>query len=89
MSNKMASSINEGRDTERGFTAKMSNGKAFFEYSFDIIENDIPSFAKKIIEIAISNITNDTQNIDFFTLPEKASKSVNNNIGYRNILIIL
>ena len=30
MANKMATSIDEGRDSERGFVVKMSNGKAFF-----------------------------------------------------------
>lgn len=50
MANKMATSIDEGRDSERGFVAKMSNGKAFFEYSFDVLEEDVKGFAKKIIE---------------------------------------
>ena len=50
MSNKMATSINEGRGSERGYVVKMTNGKAFYEYSFDLLEDDIPSFAKKIIE---------------------------------------
>ncbi|MCR4911374.1 MAG: TldD/PmbA family protein [Bacilli bacterium] len=50
MANKMATSIDEGRDSERGFVVKMSNGKAFFEYSFDVLEEDVKDFAKKIIE---------------------------------------
>ena len=44
-----ASFIAESEDTERGFVVKMSNGKAFFEYSFDKLPKDIKAFAKEIV----------------------------------------
>ena len=43
------SAISETDDTERGFVVKMSNGQAFFEYSFDNLPSDIASFANEIV----------------------------------------
>lgn len=50
MVNKVNTSISEGFDSERGFVAKMSNGGAFFEYSFDVMPNDVEEFAKDILK---------------------------------------
>ena len=50
MVNKVTSTIAEGEESERGFVVKMSNGHAYFEYSFDVIKDDIKTFAQEIIE---------------------------------------
>lgn len=50
MVNSMMTSIRDGEDSERGFVVKMSNGNAYFEYSFDTLDEDIELLAKKIIE---------------------------------------
>lgn len=52
MVNSMMTSIRDGEDSERGFVVKMSNGNAYFEYSFDVLEEDIDLLAKKILEKA-------------------------------------
>ena len=65
MVNKMITNISDEADTERGFVCKMSNGGAFFEYSFDIIEDDIKSFSKKIIEeVKLAKPINEVKCID-------------------------
>lgn len=49
--NKMSSSIGENDfDKQQGFVVKLSNGGAFFEYSFDNFDSDVKEFAKKIID---------------------------------------
>ena len=49
MVHRGASMISDGRDSERGFVAKLSNGGAFYEYSFDEVPEDVASFAQEII----------------------------------------
>ncbi|MBE5777243.1 MAG: TldD/PmbA family protein [Clostridiales bacterium] len=44
-----SSSISAGRDTECGFVVKMSDGKAFFEYSLDDIQGDISALCAKMV----------------------------------------
>ena len=50
MANRSTSSINDGDDSERGFVIKLSNGRSFFEYSFDLLKDDVVAFAKEIKE---------------------------------------
>ena len=41
--------LRDGQDTDNGFVIKMSNGKAFYEYSLDLIPDDLDSLVDKII----------------------------------------
>ncbi|MBQ7642527.1 MAG: TldD/PmbA family protein, partial [Clostridia bacterium] len=41
MSNRMTSAVSDGGDNERGFVVKISDGGAFFEYSFDLLPDDV------------------------------------------------
>ena len=41
--------LRDGQDTDNGFAIKMSNGKAFYEYSLDLIPDDLDSLVDKII----------------------------------------
>ena len=61
--NKMSSSIAENDfDKQQGFVVKMTNGKAFYEYSFDTFDTNIESFAKKIIDsVAVDNNLEDKE----------------------------
>ena len=65
MANRMSTQIGDGDDTERGFVIKLSNGKAFFEYSFDILEDDIDAFAKKVKESL--TVSKEIENIEVST----------------------
>lgn len=63
--NKMTTSISDLDDTERGFVVKMSNGGAFYEYSFDVVEDDIANFAKKIIDrVKLSKPINEIKSLE-------------------------
>lgn len=46
---KNTSSIRSGNDTECGFVVKLSNGKVFYEYSFDDFNKSINDIASDII----------------------------------------
>lgn len=46
--NKRTSNVGEGSGTDCGFVVKMSDGKAFFEYSLDDITGNISALAEKI-----------------------------------------
>lgn len=48
--NTKSQSISDALSKEKGFVCKMTNGGAFYEYSFDKIEGDVKSFAKKILK---------------------------------------
>lgn len=48
MSNRMTSSVSDGGDNERGFVVKISDGGAFFEYSFDLLPDDVKTVADGI-----------------------------------------
>jgi TldD protein len=57
VANKKSSQIGDNNfDKQQGFVVKMTNGKAFFEYSFNEFEDDIVSFSQKIVsKLALSN----------------------------------
>ncbi len=48
--NLKGQSINDSLSKEKGFVCKMTNGGAFYEYSFDQIEGSVQEFAQKIIK---------------------------------------
>lgn len=48
-SNKKDTNISRAMDNDFGYVVKMTNGKGYYEYSFDQPENDIPAFAEKIL----------------------------------------
>ncbi len=62
MANKSTSSIGDNNfDKQLGFVVKMSNGRGFYEYSFDSFPNDLLSFCNKIkeaikVDESLSNI---------------------------------
>jgi len=64
--NKNNSTINDTFDNELGFVVKMSNGGAFFEYSFDSFDLDIKELSNKILEKI--NISDELKNIEVSTL---------------------
>ncbi len=50
--NRNTSRVETDADADKGFTVKMSNGGAFFEYSVDDVKGDAQSLAKRILEEA-------------------------------------
>lgn len=47
--NKHTSRVETDSDADKGFTVKMTNGRAFFEYSLDDVSGDIDALAEKIL----------------------------------------
>lgn len=50
--NRHTSRVETDTDSDKGFTVKMTDGRAFFEYSLDDINGDISAIAEKIINEA-------------------------------------
>lgn len=48
--NKHTSRVETDTDSDKGFTVKMTNGRAFFEYSVDDISGDIEALADSILK---------------------------------------
>lgn len=53
--NKHMSKVETDADSDKGFTVKMTNGRAFFEYSLDDIDGDVEELAKKIVRECTSD----------------------------------
>ena len=54
--NKHTSRVETDADADKGFTVKMTNGRAFFEYSLDDVSGDIEALAQKILsECKVAN----------------------------------
>lgn len=51
--NRRTSRVETDADGDKGFVVKMSNGKAFFEYSADDVKGDIKALADKILREAV------------------------------------
>lgn len=47
--NRNTSRVESDSDADKGFTVKMTNGRAFFEYSLDDVSGDIDALADKIL----------------------------------------
>ncbi len=47
--NRNTSRVETDADADKGFTVKMTDGRAFFEYSLDDVSGDIDGLAAKII----------------------------------------
>ena len=47
--NRHTSRVETDADADKGFTVKMTNGQAFFEYSLDDVSGDVEAIAKKIL----------------------------------------
>lgn len=47
--NRRTSRVETDTDSDKGFVVKMTNGKAFFEYSVDDIDGDVEALARRII----------------------------------------
>ncbi|MCM1306907.1 MAG: TldD/PmbA family protein [Bacteroides sp.] len=47
--NRHTSRLETDADADKGFTVKMTDGRAFFEYSLDDVSGDIDALAKKIL----------------------------------------
>ena len=61
--NKKSSQISDNNfDKQQGFVVRMTNGRSFFEYSFNEFKSDVCEFAKKIIKsVEISHMLSDKQ----------------------------
>jgi TldD protein len=67
VANKKSSQIGDNNfDKQQGFVVKMTNGKAFFEYSFNEFEDDIVSFSQKIVSKL--DLSNELKNIEINSL---------------------
>lgn len=67
VANKKSSQIGDNNfDKQQGFVVKMTNGKAFFEYSFNEFEDDIVSFSQKIISKL--DLSSELKNIEINSL---------------------
>lgn len=59
--NRRTSRVDTDTDCDKGFVVKMTNGRAFFEYSADDISGDIDKLAEKIIaEAAVAGCLNES-----------------------------
>lgn len=67
VANKKSSQIGDNNfDKQQGFVVKMTNGKAFFEYSFNEFEDDIVSFSQKIVSKL--DLSSELKNIEINSL---------------------
>ena len=67
--NKNSAAITPGMDTECGFVVKLCNGKAFFEYSLDDLEEEPAALARKIT--AAFSLTGGREMISGIRLPDE------------------
>ncbi|MDE6060898.1 MAG: TldD/PmbA family protein [Clostridia bacterium] len=52
--NRRTSRVETDTDSDKGFVVKMSNGKAFFEYSADDVSGDVNALAQTILSEAVA-----------------------------------
>ncbi|MDE6302199.1 MAG: hypothetical protein K2M36_01240, partial [Clostridia bacterium] len=50
--NRNTSRVETDTDSDKGFTVKMTNGRAFFEYSIDDVHGDVEALAERILSEA-------------------------------------
>ena len=65
--NRRTSRVETDADCDRGFTVKMTDGRAFYEYSLDDISGDIPALANAVINEA--RATAALENLAIYSAP--------------------
>lgn len=71
LANRSTAGTREAMGEECGFVVKMNNGRSFFEYSLDDIDEDIPALAQKIIDAVAIDPTLEGRMIHADVLPSE------------------